>query len=54
MTLVLVCPNRHTRELVNVTTKQEHAYIAACVKARLPRCYVCRRPIVKCEETKPS
>lgn len=54
MILTLRCPNGHTRQIPNVTTQQESNLLRACVKARLARCDVCARPIVRCEEEKPS
>ncbi len=49
MTLVMRCPYGHARELPCVDTRQERFFIEACVRARLPRCFVCRAAIVRCE-----
>lgn len=54
MTITLVYPYGHRRDVLEVRTIQARKLIAACVKARLPRCYVCAAKIVKCEEQRPN
>jgi len=48
MTLVLICPHDHRRELPKVDAELEAA-IRRCVNKRVARCDVCREAIVKCE-----